>query len=369
MKLKKIMWGVGVGLAVLISLIFIVKKPGITRLSGPGVTVAEKKGEDANKPPVQPQENTGQSAEQSRPGPSEANQPMSEQGRFNRGGRGGRGGHFDFSSMSPEERQRMMDRGMQFMRGMGGGQNDPNDPNAVDDPNDPNDPLESLNLNNVEMRNLMKTIGDWTGKTVIPSSDEIMQAKITVYSPQKLKRSQALSLIYMALQSRGVAVDQTAERIILRPLLSAKLGAIPTLSADEPLARVQDKTSIVEKWFQMSNYSPTSLVEMIKPLVGEHGYAMADESSGRVGVIDTVENLMRIEKIVQELDVPESSQTIEQVFEIKYGDPAEIVSVMELILSDEAKKNIKPTTPSGDGSPQGNRPGAAPAAWVLAWSA
>jgi general secretion pathway protein D len=286
---------------------------------------------------------------------------MSEQGRFNRGGRGGRGGHFDFSSMSPEERQRMMDRGMQFMRGMGGGQNDPNDPNAVDDPNDPNDPLESLNLNNVEMRNLMKTIGDWTGKTVIPSSDEIMQAKITVYSPQKLKRSQALSLIYMALQSRGVAVDQTAERIILRPLLSAKLGAIPTLSADEPLARVQDKTSIVEKWFQMSNYSPTSLVEMIKPLVGEHGYAMADESSGRVGVIDTVENLMRIEKIVQELDVPESSQTIEQVFEIKYGDPAEIVSVMELILSDEAKKNIKPTTPSGDGSPQGNRPGAAPA--------
>lgn len=361
---KKMMWGIVAGLAVLTCLIVVTKKPGVTTLNGPAIAVTEKKGEDVNNPSAQGQNPQQGIANSSQSAPSDVNQPTSEHGHFGRGDRGGRGGHFDFSSMSPEERQKMMDQGMQFMRGMGGRHGEPNAPK---DPNDPNNPLESLNLNNVEMRNLMKTIGDWTGKTVIPASDEMMQTKITVYSPQKMKRSQALMLIYMALQSRGVAVDQTAERIILRPLLSAKLGAIPTLGVNEPLARVEDKTSIVEKWFQMSNYSPTSLVEMIKPLVGEHGYAMADESSGRVGVIDTVENLVRIEKIIQELDVPESSQTVERVFEIKYGDPAEIVSVMELVLNDAAKQSAKsaPGAPGSQmqpGAPQPPQPGGAPAA-------
>ncbi len=242
---------------------------------------------------------------------------------------------FDMSSMTPEQQQQMRERAGRFAQMMGGEMGGrgrgPEGGFGGPDISDPNG-MQSLNLNNVEMRNIIKMIGDWTGKAVIPANDDIMQTRITIYCPQKLSKSEALGLIFMALQSRGVVADQAEGRIILRPLLTAKLGAISTLGVDEPLARVEDKTSIVEKWFQLQYYSPTNLVNMVKPLVGEHGYVMADEKTGRVAVIDMVDNLIRIEKIVRELDIPESEQTVEQVFEIQYSDPTEIVSVLQLIL-------------------------------------
>jgi general secretion pathway protein D len=242
---------------------------------------------------------------------------------------GGFGASFDMSSMTPEQRQQIMERAGQFMRSMGGGSgNGFSGPSGGEDPNG----MQSLNLNNVEMRNLIKMIGDWTGKAVIPANDDIMQIRITIYCPQKLSKNDALGLIFVALQSRGIVADQTEGRIILRPLATAKLGAIPTLGVDEPLAKIQDKTAVVEKWFQLQYYNPTNLVDMIKPLVGEHGYVMADQKTGRLAVIDTVDNLVRIEKIVQELDIPESEQSVEQVFEIQYGDPTEIVGVLQLIM-------------------------------------
>jgi hypothetical protein len=264
---------------------------------------------------------------------------------------GGDGGGFDMSSMTPEQRQQMMDRAGRFMRGggPGGGQGGDmpgfNGPDASGDPNG----MQSLNLNNVEMRNIVKMIGDWTGKAVIPANDEIMQIRITIYCPGKLTKTEALGLIFMALQSRGVVADQTQGRIILRPLATAKLGAIPTLGVDEPLAKFQDRTAVVEKWFQLQYYNPTNLVDMIKPLVGEHGYVMADQKTGRLAVIDTVDNLSRIEKIVQELDIPESEQSVEQVFEIQYADPTEMVNVLQLILGGSSGSSGQPSGQGGGG--------------------
>jgi general secretion pathway protein D len=287
-----------------------------------------------------------------------------DQGGMRRGGRdpnrprGRRGGGFDMSSMTPEQRQQMMERAGQFMRGMGGGPGGGggdmpgfSGPDASSDPNG----MQSLNLNNVEMRNLVKMIGDWTGKAVIPANDDIMQIRITIYCPQKLTKSEALGLIFMALQSRGVVADQTQGRIILRPLATAKLGAIPTLGVDEPLAKFQDRTAIVEKWFQLQYYNPTNLVDMIKPLVGEHGYVMADQKTGRLAVIDTVDNLSRIEKIVQELDIPESEQSVEQVFEIQYADPTEIVNVLQLIMGGSSNSSSQGLGGGGGGGFRGGR--------------
>lgn len=272
--------------------------------------------------------------------------------------RGRRGGNFDMSSMTPQQRQQMMERGAQFMRGMGGGPGGGDMPgfSGPDASGDPND-LQSLNLNNVEMRSIVKLIGDWTGKAVIPANDEIMQTRLTIYAPQKMKKAEALGLIFMALQSRGVVADQSEGRIILRPLATAKLGAIPTLGTDEPLAKFQDKTTVVEKWFQLQYYNPTNLVDLIKPLVGEHGYVMADQKTGRLAVIDTIDNLARIEKIVQELDIPESEQSVEQVFEIQYGDPTEMVNVLQLILGGTAGSSGQGTSQGFGGSREGRGEG------------
>jgi general secretion pathway protein D len=224
---------------------------------------------------------------------------------------------------------------------------------AKSDTEDPNVPMEAINLNNVEMRQIIQKIADWIGKPVIPVNDEIMQARITIYSPAKVTRQQALSLLIRALLSKGIVVEELQDRVMLRPLASIRLGSVPTLGPDEPLARIEDKTQIVEKWFRLTNYSPTRLVQIIAPLTADYGYAIADEGSSRVGVIDTVDNLMRIERLILQLDIPESEQEIEQVFELKYADPMEVVQMLQLILGENRSSRR-----SGNASapPGGSRP-------------
>ncbi len=211
---------------------------------------------------------------------------------------------------------------------------------------DPNTPMEAINLNNVEMRQIIQKLAEWTGKPVIPVNDEIMQTRITIYSPSTVTRSEALRLLIMALQARGVVVEQLDNRVMLRPLASVRLGSVPTLGPDEPLARVEDKSQIVEKWFLLDNYDPARLVEIIKPLIPEYGYSVADQATSRVGIIDTVENLMRIERLIAQLDLPESGRQYESIITLRYADPSEVVQVLQLILADS--QAVAGTTDSRD---------------------
>lgn len=220
-------------------------------------------------------------------------------------------------------------------------------PGPVTVAGDPNAPMESLNLNNIEMRQIIQKLAEWTGKPVIPVNDEIMQMRVTIYSPKTVTRAEALSLLVMALQARGIIVEQLDNRVMLRPLSSIRLNSVPTLGPDEPLARIEDKTQIVEKWFRLSVYSPTRLIQIITPLIAEYGYAVADEGTSRVGVIDTVENLLRIERIIQQLDLPESSQEYEKIIELRNADPAEVVQVLQLILADSQARATGVTQQAG----------------------
>jgi general secretion pathway protein D len=45
---------------------------------------------------------------------------------------------------------------------------------------------------------------------------------------------------------------------------------------------------------------------------------------------------MRIEMIIAEFDVPEAEQTVTEIFEIRYGDPSEIVQLLRMLITGEA---------------------------------
>jgi type II secretory pathway component GspD/PulD (secretin) len=206
-------------------------------------------------------------------------------------------------------------------------------------PAEPNEPLEAVNLNNVEMKNIFEKLAEWTAaKAIIPTSDEVLRQRITVYSTRKLPRSQAVNLIYAALRSKGFVAVPTDDVIYIKPIKDARIGLVPTISDQQPLAALENKNQVVQKFFKLQNYSASRLQEIILPLIGEYGYVSADQNTGTVLVIDTVENLLRIERIVQYFDVPESGPTVTEIFQIQQGDPSEIVQVLKLLLGDETDR-------------------------------
>ncbi|MBN2315323.1 MAG: hypothetical protein JXM79_15450 [Sedimentisphaerales bacterium] len=219
---------------------------------------------------------------------------------------------------------------------------DPNHPESevasgdkTDESADANEPMESLNLNDVAMKEILKKLADWTGKTIIPD-DEAKKLKVTILAPDKLPRSEALSMIYAALRMKGYVAEFADNAIFLKPIAQAKLGEVPTISSDYPLALIDNKDQIVQKFFKLKNYSASQMGQILLPLMGEYGYVSADENTSSLLVIDTVKNLMRIGLLIEQYDVIEVAELETQIFEIQYGDPTEIVSLLETLLSNSA---------------------------------
>jgi general secretion pathway protein D len=226
-------------------------------------------------------------------------------------------------------------------------------------PEDPNDPLEAVNLKDVEMKNIIEKIAQWTGKAVIPS-DEAMKQKITIYAPEKLPRSKALQKIYSALRMKGFTPEEMDDTIFLKPLSDIKLGSHPIVRADQPLAAFADPSQIVQKFFKLTNYPPSQMGEIVKPLVSEFGHVGSDESTGTLLVIDSVANLMRIENIIAQFDVPDAGRMVTEIFEIQSGDPTEMVQLLRMLLGGPADSrrggqlrsgaNSRPTSQTSGGS-------------------
>ncbi len=206
-------------------------------------------------------------------------------------------------------------------------------PRRITDVNDANEPMEALNLKDIKMSDIIKKIAEWTGKTVIPN-DEAMKQKITVYAPDRLPRNKALMKIYSALRLKGYIVEQMDDTIYIKPIAEGKFGLVPTIPADQPLAMIENKDQLAQRFFKLTNYNPSQMGQVIQPLVGEYGYVSADETTSNVLVIDTVANLIRIERIILELDVSQAAQMEQEIFEIRHGNPEEIVQLLQTLLGD-----------------------------------
>jgi general secretion pathway protein D len=326
----KLLWIVVIGLA-----IFIVWYVGLRTPAdlSPSVQAAAEPGAtDANKPADSNQaKRAGPPAKADANAPSDANRPPEP----NRAGRPPR----------PDRRR--------------GESPDPNSQGKPADPNKAGSQLEAVNLKDVEMKNVIDKIAAWTGKTVIPTEDAMKQ-KITIYAPDKMPRNKALAKIYSALRLRGFVAEEIDDTIYLKPIKEAKMSVIPTVGADEPLAMFENKDQVVRKFFKLAQYSPSQMVDIIKPMVADYGYVGADEATGQLLVIETVGNLISVSKTIAELDVAGSGKSVDEIFELQYGDPAQIIQLIRLLMGDTAtatrgsatvNRPTGPSRPASSGGP------------------
>ncbi|MCP4261002.1 MAG: M48 family metalloprotease [Planctomycetes bacterium] len=117
---------------------------------------------------------------------------------------------------------------------------------------------------------------------------------------------------------------------------------------DEPFTLVKNKDQTIQKFFRLKYYSPSQMAKILIPLITDTGFISADENTGNLLVIDTVENLKRIELIITEYDVPKADLAVTEIFEIRNGNPVEIVELLKKLINGlhDTSSVIKPDTAS-----------------------
>jgi type II secretory pathway component GspD/PulD (secretin) len=118
--------------------------------------------------------------------------------------------------------------------------------------------------------------------------------------------------------------------------------AYPEISDSNSLLKYENKNQIVQMKFKLKYKSPSQMEQILKPMIGPKGYLIADESSQSLMIINTVTNLIQIERVISTFDVPDKNY-FGGIFEIKTVDPNEILDIIRLILGDanQPKAQIK----------------------------
>jgi len=215
-----------------------------------------------------------------------------------------------------------------------------------------------------------------TGKVVMPSQT-VLPIRITVINDKPIPRSQALDLVFFALQQAGVAVIENKDYIILVDQTKLSLNSgIQVIGADASVLPRKDLGSVVQKVFLLKHASAANLADIIKGSVPENAAISADNDSSQLLVTSSIATLQRVERMIIELDRPPADMPKSETFHLQYANPEDVATWITALFGDTTNnpnrsRNNQPGQNNAGGRFQGGfgnqrggqaAPGAAPAA-------
>ena len=149
----------------------------------------------------------------------------------------------------------------------------------------------------------------------------------------------------------------------IRPVSEVMQAHLPRLPPETSVTTIEDKLAIVAKEFLVRHYDVQKMVTVIQPMLPSFGHIMADPDTRRLVITDTVANLIRLERVIEGMDVPLAGQTVTEIIELVHGDASEIAAIVRWLIAGRMGIHVNDiTTSSGGGSdgpggsPGGGRP-------------
>lgn len=177
----------------------------------------------------------------------------------------------------------------------------------------------SLNLNNADIRALISTVSEMTGKNFIV--DPRVKGKVTIISASPSSRDQIYEIFLSVLKVHGFTVVPSGQIIKIVPDTVAKQDSIRTLvsaedGGDEPVTRV----------IELQHISSAQLIPVLRPLLPQQAHLAAHADSNTLIISDSSANVARITHLVERIDRVGSPEV--EVITLQYANAADLVQVL-----------------------------------------
>lgn len=157
----------------------------------------------------------------------------------------------------------------------------------------------SLNFQDVEVRSVLQVIADFTGFNIITGDN--VSGNLTLRL-KDVPWDQALDII---MQTRGLGMRKNGNVIWIAPNEELAAKEKSRLEAEQEIA---DREPLVTQSFVVKYQKAADIKKLIsdskQPMLSKRGSAVIDPLSNTVFVQDTEKNLTKIEKIINQIDVP-----------------------------------------------------------------
>lgn len=159
---------------------------------------------------------------------------------------------------------------------------------------------EIVNLQaEMDVQDLIQTISEITSENFI-LDESVKGKKITVIAPGGFKRENAMRLFETILSLNGFSIVKKDGTNIIVPKRDIKIKSIPTEVGSD---YGEPSDSFITRLIQLDNIKANDAANILKPLISREGDIVVYPALNMLIIIETGDNLNRVLKIIENLDV------------------------------------------------------------------
>jgi len=186
-----------------------------------------------------------------------------------------------------------------------------------------------INVKNAEIEAVIRIFSKKTKRNFI--LDEKVKGRVSIFLPGRISPDESVRILDSVLALKGftaVPIGENLWKIV--PSKEARQSTIPTqLGSDS----AKPTATMVTRLLQLKYISPDDIKQMIAPLVSGDGLLNTYAGTNSLILIDQEDNIERLVKIIDSLDVPFSDREM-TIIPIQYADATELAQRLQEILGE-----------------------------------
>ena len=198
----------------------------------------------------------------------------------------------------------------------------------------------TLSFVNAEIGAVIQAIGKLTGRNFL--IDPRVKGTINIVSSRPVPRELTYQILLSSLRLQGYAAVDGGGVTKILPEADAKLHALPS-GRGKALA-AGDR--LVTQVFQIRNESAAQLVNVLRPMISPNNTIVAYPNNNTLVVTDYAENVQRLGRIIDSIDVPQGDV---QVIAVRHASAIDLAATINRLVGD---------TSGGGPALQAGQPGA-----------
>jgi general secretion pathway protein D len=191
-----------------------------------------------------------------------------------------------------------------------------------------NGDLVSLNFNSVDIDAVVRAIGKIAKRNFVV--DPRVKGTLNIVTNRPIPRSLTYSILLSALRLQGYAAVESNGIVKILPEADAKMHALP-VDKGRGQQHVGDK--LITEIFQIKHESAAQLVQVIRPLVTPNNTVSVYPGNNSLVVTDYAENIQKISRIIESIDVPQGDV---QVIPVRNASAVDLATTLNKLFSENA---------------------------------
>ncbi len=192
----------------------------------------------------------------------------------------------------------------------------------------------TLNLKNADIRVLINTVSEMTGKNFIV--DPRVKGKVTVISSTPSDQDRIYEIFLSILKVHGFAVVPSGAIYKIVPNTVAKQDDIRTISKTQTHRTDETVTRVIE----VKHVMASQLVPILRPLMPQQAHLGVHADSNTLIISDSIANMERVIGIVRRIDRLGSNEV--EIIPLEHANAADLVQVLTSLRNNPQKGKAPP---------------------------